>query len=63
MDPLVIVGLLILLLIIVIVVRTIRIVPQQTAQIIERLGSYSRTLTAGNHKLVPFDDKERANID
>ena len=63
MDPLVIVGLLILLLIIVIVVRTIRIVPQQTAQIIERLGSYSRTLTAGIHFLVPFVDKVRANID
>ena len=29
-----------------VVARTIRIVPQQTAVIIERLGSYSRTLDA-----------------
>ncbi|MBK8469358.1 MAG: SPFH/Band 7/PHB domain protein [Actinomycetales bacterium] len=46
-----------------IVVRTIRIVPQQTAVIIERLGSYSRTLDDGMHILVPFIDKPRATID
>ena len=44
-------------------VRTIRIVPQQTAQIVERLGSYNRTLDDGMHVLVPFVDKVRANID
>ncbi|MEO3935360.1 SPFH domain-containing protein [Dermatophilaceae bacterium Soc4.6] len=43
--------------------RTVRIVPQQNAQIIERLGSYSRTLDDGFHMLVPFVDKVRANID
>jgi regulator of protease activity HflC (stomatin/prohibitin superfamily) len=48
---------------IVVVVRTVRIVPQQTAQIVERLGSYSRTLDDGMHFLVPFVDKVRANID
>ncbi len=47
----------------VVVFRTVRIVPQQTAQIIERLGSYSRTLDDGMHFLVPFVDKVRANID
>ncbi|HEU4999521.1 MAG TPA: SPFH domain-containing protein [Ornithinibacter sp.] len=47
----------------VVVVRTVRIVPQQTAQIVERLGSYSRTLDDGMHFLVPFVDKVRANID
>jgi len=47
----------------IIVVRTIRIVPQQTAQIVERLGSYSRTLDDGMHLLVPFIDKVRATID
>ncbi len=46
-----------------VVVRTIRIVPQQTAVIIERLGSYSRTLDDGMHILVPFIDKPRATID
>jgi len=48
---------------IVVAVRTVRIVPQQTAQIVERLGSYSRTLDDGMHFLVPFVDKVRANID
>jgi regulator of protease activity HflC (stomatin/prohibitin superfamily) len=48
---------------IVVAVRTVRIVPQQTAQIVERLGSFSRTLDDGMHFLVPFVDKVRANID
>ena len=33
--------------VIIVLVRTVRIVPQQTALIIERLGRYSRTLTPG----------------
>ena len=59
---LVVVALLIVFALIV-VIRTVRIVPQQTAQIVERLGSYSRTLDDGMHFLVPFVDKVRANID
>ena len=43
--------------------RTVRIVPQQTALIIERLGRYARTLEGGIHILVPFVDKVRANVD
>ena len=43
--------------------RTVRIVPQQTALIIERLGRYARTLEGGIHFLVPFVDKVRANVD
>ena len=58
-----IVLLLLLVFAITVVVRTIRIVPQQTAVIIERLGSYSRTLDDGMHVLVPFIDKPRATID
>jgi regulator of protease activity HflC (stomatin/prohibitin superfamily) len=54
---------LLLLFAVTVVVRTIRIVPQQTAVIIERLGSYSRTLDDGMHVLVPFIDKPRATID
>ncbi|MEO6412951.1 MAG: SPFH domain-containing protein, partial [Pedococcus sp.] len=42
--------------------RTVRIVPQQTALIIERLGRYARTLEGGIHFLVPFVDKVRANV-
>jgi regulator of protease activity HflC (stomatin/prohibitin superfamily) len=47
----------------IVIVRTVRIVPQQTALIIERLGRYSRTLEGGIHFLVPFVDKVRANVD
>ncbi|GMA39540.1 SPFH domain-containing protein [Mobilicoccus caccae] len=54
---------LMVLFVVVIVVRSVRIVPQQTSLIIERLGKYSRTLDAGIHVIVPFVDKVRANID
>ena len=49
--------------VIIVLVRTVRVVPQQTALIIERLGRYSRTLEGGLHILVPFVDLVRANID
>ena len=39
--------------------KTIRIVPQKTAIIVERLGKYSNTLEAGFHILLPFIDKVR----
>jgi regulator of protease activity HflC (stomatin/prohibitin superfamily) len=62
-DPVLIIPLLVIIVALVVVLRTVRIVPQQTAQIIERLGSYNKTLTAGIHFLIPFVDKVRANID
>src|SRR5690606_23559944 len=37
--------------------KIIRIVPQNEAFVIERLGKYSRTLEAGFHILVPFIDR------
>ncbi len=33
------------------------VVPEQESYVIERLGKYSRTLTAGFHILVPFIDR------
>ena len=67
MNPGVSAGLIVLLLLVLFVVvlifRTIKIVPQQTALIIERLGKFSRTLEGGIHLLVPFVDKVRANVD
>lgn len=63
MEPGLIVLALVLLFAIIVVIRTVRIVPQQTSQIIERLGRYSRTLEGGIHFLVPFVDKVRATID
>jgi regulator of protease activity HflC (stomatin/prohibitin superfamily) len=43
--------------------RTIRIVPQARAGIVERLGRYQRTLDAGLAILVPFIDRLRPLID
>ncbi len=39
--------------------RTVRIVPQQTAYVVERLGKYSRTLDAGLHIVLPFIESVR----
>jgi len=47
----------ILLFALVVFFKTIRIVPQKMAYIIERLGKYSTTLEAGFHILVPFLDR------
>jgi regulator of protease activity HflC (stomatin/prohibitin superfamily) len=43
--------------------RTIRIVPQARAGVVERLGRYQRTLDAGLAILVPFIDRLRPLID
>jgi regulator of protease activity HflC (stomatin/prohibitin superfamily) len=43
--------------------RTIRIVPQARAGIVERLGRYNRTLDAGLAIIVPFVDRLRPLID
>ena len=43
--------------------RTIRIVPQARAGVVERLGRYSRTISAGLTIVVPFVDRIREMID
>jgi regulator of protease activity HflC (stomatin/prohibitin superfamily) len=53
----------ILLLVLVTLARTVRIVPQARAGVVERLGRYHRTLNAGLSLLVPFVDKLRPLID
>lgn len=58
-----IVLLLVTIFVIVALVRSVRIVPQAVALIIERLGRYSRTLDAGLHLLIPFVDRVRAGVD
>jgi regulator of protease activity HflC (stomatin/prohibitin superfamily) len=62
METLIVLGIL-LIFAIVVIVRTVRIVPQQTSLIVERLGRFSRTLEGGIHFLIPFVDKVRANVD
>src|SRR5204863_2535142 len=43
--------------------RTIRIVPQARAGVVERLGRYSRTLNPGLTIVVPFIDRVREMVD
>src|SRR5690625_1530168 len=43
--------------------KSIRVVPQAVALIIERLGRYQTTYHAGLHFLIPFIDKVRAGVD
>ena len=42
---------------IIVLMKTAQIVPQKTEAVIERLGKYSRTLSAGFHILIPFLDR------
>jgi len=53
----------VVLLVLVSLVKTVRIVPQARAGVVERLGRYSRTLDAGLAILVPFMDRLRPLID
>jgi regulator of protease activity HflC (stomatin/prohibitin superfamily) len=58
-------GLLLLLLLFVVLAlaKTVRIVPQARAGIVERFGKYRTTLPAGLNIVVPFVDKVRYMID
>jgi regulator of protease activity HflC (stomatin/prohibitin superfamily) len=48
---------------VVVLVRSIRIIPQASAGIVERLGRYHRTLDAGLALIIPFIDRLRPLID
>jgi regulator of protease activity HflC (stomatin/prohibitin superfamily) len=48
---------------IIILVRSVKIIPQARAGIVERLGRYARTLGPGLSIIVPFIDKVRYTID
>ena len=51
------IALVIAIVAIIFVSRAIKIVPQQNAWIVERLGKYDRTMSPGLHLLVPFIDR------
>jgi len=53
----------IVLFVIVMLARTVRIIPQARAGIVERFGKYKETLPAGLNIVVPFVDKVRYLID
>ncbi len=61
-TTLIVVGIIVLFALIVIA-RSVRIIPQASAGIVERLGRYHRTLDAGLAILVPFVDRVRPLID
>ena len=48
---------LVLALVVVVVIEGVRVVPQQNAWVIERLGKFSRTLEPGLNVIVPFFDR------
>jgi regulator of protease activity HflC (stomatin/prohibitin superfamily) len=50
-------------LIVTVIWRSVRIVPQATAGIVERFGRYHRTLNAGLNMVTPFVDRLRPLID
>jgi regulator of protease activity HflC (stomatin/prohibitin superfamily) len=62
-TPAVIALIVIALFVVLVVARSVTIVPQAQAKVIERLGRYSRTLAPGLALLVPFVDRVRATID
>ena len=63
MDAGAIVGLVIAIFVVIVVLRSVRIVPQARAGVVERLGRYTRTLDAGLALLVPFVDRLKPLID
>lgn len=56
-------GTIIALIVVFALIRSVRIVPQARAGVVERLGRYDRTLEAGLRVLVPFIDRIRHMAD
>jgi regulator of protease activity HflC (stomatin/prohibitin superfamily) len=62
-EPALIALIVVALLVIVVIAKSVTIVPQAQAKVVERLGRYSRTLSPGLSILMPFVDRVRATID
>jgi regulator of protease activity HflC (stomatin/prohibitin superfamily) len=60
---LVILALIVIIFVLVTLFRSIRIIPQATAGVVERLGKYHKTLQPGLNVLVPFIDRVRPLLD
>ncbi|MEJ7651462.1 MAG: SPFH domain-containing protein [Nakamurella sp.] len=63
MDPIAIVAIVIAVLAIIIVLRSVKVIPQAQAAVIERLGRFNKVSSAGLVWLIPFLDRVRARID
>jgi regulator of protease activity HflC (stomatin/prohibitin superfamily) len=59
---LIVLGVLVLL-VLVVLARTVRVIPQARAGVVERLGRYSRTLSPGLSLVIPFVDRVRPLLD
>jgi len=62
MAALIVLGV-IALFILVMLAKTVRVIPQARAGVVERLGRYSRTLTPGLTIVIPFIDRVRPLLD
>lgn len=60
MDAYLVIALAVAVVVVVLVIKGLRIVQQSEAMVIERLGSYNRTLQPGINWVVPFVDKPRS---
>jgi regulator of protease activity HflC (stomatin/prohibitin superfamily) len=58
-----IIAAIVVLFVLVVLWRTVRIIPQARAGVVERFGRYSRTLTPGLAIVVPFVDRVRPLLD
>src|SRR3954465_12347123 len=56
-------ALVVLVFIVIVILRSVRIIPQARAGVVERLGRYQRTLDPGLALLVPFVDRLKPLID
>lgn len=63
MQPIIIVLIILVVLVFIALVKTIQVIPQASAAIVERFGRYTRTLNAGLNIVVPFIDSIRNRID
>jgi regulator of protease activity HflC (stomatin/prohibitin superfamily) len=63
MDPVLIVGAIVVLLVLLTSIRTMRIVPQARARNVERLGRYRKTLEPGMNFIIPLVDRVKPLID
>ncbi len=63
MSPGIIALLVVLVVVVIVILRSVRIVPQARAAVIERLGRYVRTQGPGLTVLVPFVDRMRPLMD
>jgi regulator of protease activity HflC (stomatin/prohibitin superfamily) len=53
----------VVLFVVITLIRSVRVVPQQRMDVVERLGRYHRTLAPGMNLLTPFIDAVRTKVD